>query len=410
VKILFVSHRFLFPLHTGGQIRTVRMLEKLRREVDVALLIQVEHPQDDQYFSAVRALAPEVHEVPFQPIPKYSARFYLRSLPRLFSRYPLAVLNDYSPALEAKLLELAATRRYDLLVCDFLQPSINFLRVRGHRTLLFQHNVESTIARRRFEKDRRPLMRLVWGLEWIKMRRYERDACRRFDGVVAVSEVDRAVFERDFGAARAYAVPTGVDTDYFRPGATPVRDNTLVFVGSMDWTPNEEGVLWFIDHVLPLVKLSVPGVTLTVVGRDPSPALTKAVVGRPDVRLTGRVPDVRPYVHEAAVCIIPLRIGGGTRIKLYEAMAMGKAVVSTSIGAEGLPVTSGRDITLADEAGDFAAAVVGFLTNRPESERVGLAARQLVERRFSWDRAAAAFAEACRHVVAGAPGPGQLPR
>ncbi len=399
-RVLFVSHRFLFPPHTGGQIRTVKMLERLRTRLALALVIHVEHPHDDPYVPLLASLADEVHQVPFQSAKKYSTSFYVRMIPRLFSIHPLVVLSDRSRALEATVNGLAASGRFDLLVCDFLQPSLNFQRLhRRYRTLLFQHNVESMIARRRFQKDRNPLMRLIWGLEWIKMRRYEQQACRRFDAVVAVSEADKALFEHEFGATNVYAVPTGVDTGYFRPAPALPQEHRLVFVGSMDWTPNEDGILWFIERVLPLVQHVVPDATLTVVGREPSRRLRERLAMRPDVRVTGRVSDIRPYVHQSAVYVVPLRIGSGTRIKLYEAMAMGQAIVSTSIGAEGLAVSHGRDIFLADSPDAFADAVVSLLRDPCTRERLGRAARQVVERAFSWDRAAAEFADACRRVV-----------
>jgi glycosyltransferase involved in cell wall biosynthesis len=190
-----------------------------------------------------------------------------------------------------------------------------------------------------------------------------------------------------------------VDTDYFRPDATVADDAALVFTGAMDWLPNEDAVLFFVETILPRIQARVPNATLTVVGRNPSPKLLARLQGRRDVRVTGRVDDIRPFLRRSSVYVIPLRVGGGTRIKAFEAMAMGKPVVSTPIGVEGLRVEDGRHVVLADDADAFAAAVLDLLQDPERRHRLGRDARDLVEREFSWDRAAAAFAEACRETA-----------
>jgi glycosyltransferase involved in cell wall biosynthesis len=167
----------------------------------------------------------------------------------------------------------------------------------------------------------------------------------------------------------------------------------------MDWLPNEDAILFFADEILPRIASRVPDVTLTVVGRRPSARLRRRLEGQPTIRLTGRVDDIRPYVERAAVYVVPLRIGGGTRIKLYEAMAMGKAVVSTPVGAEGLPVQDGLHLLLAGEPAAFADAVVGLLHESERRRRLQQAARRFVETSCTWPAAAAAFADACRAVA-----------
>jgi glycosyltransferase involved in cell wall biosynthesis len=230
------------------------------------------------------------------------------------------------------------------------------------------------------------------------MERFERQACRRFGGVVAVSEMDRAVFEA-YGALRTFTIPTAVDSDYFRPGAEAAEAKELIFTGSMDWLPNEDAIMYFADEILPRVAVRVPGVSLTVVGRSPSARLRRLVQSQAAIRITGRVDDIRPYVDRAAVYVVPLRIGGGTRIKIYEAMAMGKAIVSTSVGAEGLPVADGGHLALADKPEAFADAVVRLLDDHETRRRLGRAARDFVESTCSWRAAAEAFGAACRTVA-----------
>ena len=181
--------------------------------------------------------------------------------------------------------------------------------------------------------------------------------------MLAVSDADRRHVRRLYGDGvprPVHVVPTGVDTSYFAPEASPADSRNLVFTGSMDWLPNEDAMVFFCREVLPLIRADEPGVTLSIVGRAPTPTVEKLADGH-GITVTGRVDDVRPYMRDAAVYIVPLRIGGGTRLKIFEAMAMGKAVVSTTVGAEGLPVTSGEHLLLADEPRTFARAVVRLL-------------------------------------------------
>ncbi len=225
--------------------------------------------------------------------------------------------------------------------------------------------------------------------------------CRSFDGVVAVSDLDRQYMQTHYQAPRVFTIPTGVDTEYLAPRADEPEANRLIFVGSMDWLPNEDAILFFAQQVLPRIRRVIPDIQLSVVGRNPSPHLRQRLADEPAIELVGWVDDVRPFIARHALYILPLRIGGGTRIKVYEAMAMGKAIVSTSIGTEGLPVEHGREVWLADGAESFAEAVVHVLQDRTARQQLEGAARRFVEDHCSWDRAASTFAEICHQVVEG---------
>jgi glycosyltransferase involved in cell wall biosynthesis len=318
----------------------------------------------------------------------------------MFSWYPITVVNDYSAALRAQIAEALCKDHFDLIVCDFLQPSLNLWSVRECPVLLFQHNVESMIVKRHFIMARNPFLKLFWWMQWRKMERYERQACQRFSGIVTVSETDKQILEKDFGAQQVFAIPTGVDTQYFYPRQDAVDPDSLIFTGSMDWLPNEDAILFFAREIWGKIKEKVPGSVLTVVGRNPSRHLRQELRPYADIRLVGWVKDVRPFIARHALYIIPLRIGGGTRIKAYEAMAMGKAVVSTTIGMEGLPVKNGEHVILADSPQGFADAVVRLLQNPGDRRRIGVRARDYVEKNFGWERAAQTFAEACHRIVA----------
>jgi glycosyltransferase involved in cell wall biosynthesis len=251
-------------------------------------------------------------------------------------------------------------------------------------TVLFTHNVEASIWRRHAQTARNPISRALLSTQWRRMERFERAALSRFDLVVAVSDADREAFKQLVSLrAPIHVVQTGVDTAYFTPRPVRVRPAHLVFTGSMDWLPNEDGMLYFVKDILPRIRHAEPDATLSIVGRAPTPAVVR-LAQRDGIEVTGRVDDVRPHVAEAAVYIVPLRIGGGTRLKIFEAMAMAKAVVSTSVGAEGLPVTPDRDLLIADSAEAFAASVVRLMRDVGLRTRIESAARALVVERYDW--------------------------
>jgi len=256
--------------------------------------------------------------------------------------------------------------------------------------VIFTHNVESEIWRRHAETKTGMFGKLLYGAQYRRMMRYEARTLGRFDGVLAVSDADRDTFSRLYpGAIRrpAHVVPTGVDTDYFAPSPSGPDSREMVFTGSMDWLPNEDAMVFFCRDVLPIIRAQEPAVRLTIVGRAPTPAV-KRLADAAFVQVTGRVDDVRPYMKDAAVYVVPLRIGGGTRLKIFEAMAMGKAVVSTTVGAEGLPVTSGDHVMLADDPRTFADAVVRLMRNVDRRREIEAAARALVVERYDWSAVA----------------------
>jgi glycosyltransferase involved in cell wall biosynthesis len=256
------------------------------------------------------------------------------------------------------------------------------------------------IWKRHFEVQKNMLKTTYLRRQWRKMQRFEKEACRRFDAVIAVSAEDRDQMRDEYGVNAVFEVPTGVDTDFFTPSRKERIDpHNVVFTGSMDWLPNEDAIRYYTDHILPLVRRSIPDASLTVVGRNPYPSLLELSRRDPSIIVTGRVDDVRPYMERAAVYVVPLRIGGGTRLKIFEAMAMEKAIVSTTVGAEGLPVTDGRELRIADTPETFAAALVYLLTKPEAARKLGQASARVVRERFGWNGVAKRFAEICETTV-----------
>ena len=242
---------------------------------------------------------------------------------------------------------------------------------------------------------------LYYNTQRDRMLRFENDVSRRFDGVLAVSEEDARIFQSEMNLANVLGVvPTGVDLDYFQAlPKTPSNFPTVMFMGSMDWYANVDGVNWFVDAVWPLVQREVPHARFVVVGRKPPAEIQALATSGRNIEVTGTVPDVRPFLRGADVIVVPLRIGGGTRLKIYEAMAAEVPVVSTRIGAEGLAVEHGRHILLADTAEDTALQVVKLL-RRPElGADLASHALEEVAKPCSWSAAAQIFEDACARLI-----------
>ncbi|MCP4111794.1 MAG: glycosyltransferase [Desulfobacteraceae bacterium] len=400
MKILFLSQRFLLPMDTGGKIRTGKILEQLSQLHEITLISNVEEPKDSPYLPNIRELCTEFVSVPWKEIKKYSFPFFVRLFFQMFSIYPVNVLNDSSAKLRVAVEKEAASGNYDVAICDFVQSALMFRDIKGIPTLLFQHNVESEISRRHVTQSDNIIMKIFWFLQWKKMLLFEKRACKSFDKVIAVSEKDRQTFEKLYSVNNVTDIPTGVDVDYFAPVPDPdIKVNSLVFCGSMDWLPNEDAVIFFVRDILGKIKQNISNITLTIAGRNPSPNLTKLIRDYPEVSLTGWVEDTRPYIAGSSLYIVPIRIGGGTRMKIYEAMAMGKSVISTSVGAEGLPVVNGENIIIEDDPTEFAKKITELLKSEEKREKIGTAACDYVRKYFAWESVAESFSSICKSAM-----------
>src|SRR5208283_5627579 len=294
-----------------------------------------------------------------------------------------------SPAMRKEIATVSRAVRFDSTVCDFVFPAPNFENL--NNCVLFQHNVETMIWRRHADHATDPLRKLYFRLQAERMFRWEQRMCLAAGEVVAVSPQDAAVMRDLFGVDKVCSIPTGVDIEYFRrpPQVSPKAD--LVFLGSMDWMPNIDGVQYFIREILPLIRKRLPACQLAIVGRSPSAATMGLAEQDPRIQVTGTVADVRPWLWGSQVSVVPLRIGGGTRLKIFESMAAGTATVSTSIGAEGLDVSHPANIRIADSPEAFADEYVTLLQDTRQRESMADQALHLVLSRFSWDVVAFEF-------------------
>jgi polysaccharide biosynthesis protein PslH len=405
MRILWLKSDLLLPLDKGGKLRTWHLMRHLARSHDITYLAFAEPGQPAGDVEDMREVASRVETITRAEAPKGTLRFYAGAAMHVVDPLPYAVAKYRSAAFRRRLRQLLNEQSFDLIVCDFLFPAVNLPQRLPCPAVIFTHNVESEIWRRHAETQAGALGRLLYGMQHRRMLKYEGQTLRRFDGVLAVSDADRDSFARLYPGAAAepvHVVPTGVDTDYFSPSPTSPLATDIVFTGSMDWLPNEDAMLHFCTHVLPLIRADEPGVRLSIVGRAPTPAVRK-LMEDPDagIHVTGRVDDVRPYMRDASVYVVPLRIGGGTRLKIFEAMAMGKAVVSTTVGAEGLPIVPGEHLLIADEPHTFARAVVRLMRDADRRERLGAAARALVVARYDWSAVAGSLEDALTRFAIG---------
>ena len=397
MRILWIKVGGLWPLHTGGRVRSFHLLAELSQRHSVTLLT-THGLRDDP--TGLRAALPACQEVisVAHAMPKIGgARFGLALARSWLSSEPVDILKCRVPALRAH-AERILTAGVDVCVADFLVAAANVPEAGRTCVILFEHNVEHMIWKRLHDVERRSWRRVLLALEWRKMRRYEARACASASLTLAVSETDQVQLAAASPGATIKSIPTGVDTTYFYPNGATEDPASLVFMGSMDWYPNEDAVRYFIGAILPAIRAAVPEVSLAIVGRDPSHGL-RALATSAGALVTGTVSDVRPYVAKAAVCVVPLRVGGGTRLKIFEALAMGKAIVSTTIGAEGLPVVPGQHLLLADTPEFFAREVTALLRDRERRQRLGRAGRRLVQEHYSWSQVARDFEGHCEEIV-----------
>lgn len=397
-RLLFVSPRFLFPTDEGGKIRTANILRQLKGGMFEVTLASPAPSDADRF--AVETLGVCDHFCPWPATPPSR----LRRVLALAGRIPVSAATDRSAA-GVRAVGEAIGAQPDVVVVDFPHGDVLVPGALPAASVMFTHNVEAEI----FERHARlakGLWRPVWADQARKMQRFEAEVLGRYRSVIAVSARDAAALHQRYGHPRIEAIETGVDLAYFAmapaDAALPVAPDggTIVFTGVMDSPANTDGIAFLMDEIWPLVLRERPAARALIVGRNPQAALLDAV-GRRNLAwtVTGSVPDIRPYVAQGHVCVIPLRVGSGTRIKAFEAMAMGRAVVATTVGIEGLDITPEEHFLAADSAEDFAIAILRLLADAGERERITRAARARLEVRFSWAHVARQFEAICARAM-----------
>ena len=391
-RILMLAPQLPYPPHQGRSVRNYNLLRFLAGRHEVSLLAFADPCTRPEHLEHLERLCRRVRTV---PAPERRPADRLWSL--LSSPWPDMAWRLASPEYAAAFRGWLAEERFDLLQVEGIELARYLLGpdVLGPQRPLVvfdEHNAEYLLQKRAFLADARNPLRWPAAayslLQWLKLRSFERQVCRRADRVVAVSQADAKALRALDPAVRPFVVPNGVDLERCRPGLSPLPGLArpcLVFVGKMDFRPNIDAVLWFARQVLPRLWSRRPDVGFYVVGQSPSPRLS-VLRREPRIVITGWVDDPRPYIAGAEVYVVPLRVGGGTRLKVVEAMAMGAAMVSTSLGVEGLGAVDGRQLLLADDPHGFAQRILELLDDADRRRRLGLAARAFVEERYGWER------------------------
>jgi polysaccharide biosynthesis protein PslH len=397
MRILFIQKRLLFPTDTGAKVRTLNVVRHLARWHDLTFLCNARHDEATGYES-MRGLGLRLEAAPWREVRRGSPRFVAGLARNVLSPHPFTIHRNYDAALHRRARDLTKTGAYDLVVCDTVTMAWHCLDLPVPARVLFQHNVDAEIFERHAQVGPSTRRRLYMKLQSTKMRRFEADMGPRFDAVVAVSERDREIFEEKYGWGHVHAIDTAVDLDYYQPVDRPEVADRVIFVGSMDWLPNQDGVTRFVHEAWPTIRRARPEATFQIIGRNP-PAAVRRLAEVKGVEVVGTVPDTRPYVADAAVSVVPLWVGSGTRLKIYESMAMSKAVVSTALGAEGLPLIHGKEIWIADDPAALAESVITLLSSPGRRHALGAAGQRLVAARFGSEPVARQFEAICHQAV-----------
>lgn len=381
MNVLIIDEEIPWPLNTGKKIRTYNLVQRLQKEHAITYLC----------YGDSESVLPDCPNVTLITLPssvleQKGVRFYCALAFNLCSPKPYIVDRHYSHAMAEKAQSLIASSSFDLVHCEWTPYTENIRSLFGRLpAVLSAHNVEAQIWERYFLAETNLFKKGYIWLQWQKLLRYEATAAQQYTTVTTVSVPDREIFVMQYGCKNVAVVPNGVDEQYFTPQQTQIQPGSMVFTGSMDWRPNQDGAKYCIEEIFPLIKQRIPTATFTVVGRKPPQWLISMAERVEGVTVTGTVDDVRPYIASSALYVVPLRVGGGSRLKILEAMGMSKTVLSTTVGAEGLDVVDGKQILLRDTPQDFADAACVVLNDPAGFFKLEKAGRALILESYTWD-------------------------
>ncbi len=383
-KILVLDEFLCYPVDSGKKVRTYNILKQLSSLHRLTLLTYIWGDKNEiRGIEHLKSLGINVVAVSRNNPQKSGLSFYLRLFLNLFSSLPYIVAGHLSEAYSAELNKIIKNWKPDILLAEWSPYSIFFEPINSLPRVAVAHNLESSIWRGYVENSRNPIKRWYMNFQYKKVVKFENKIFNWLDGLILVSPIELEKIGKDYPGLTAALVDNGVDIEYFAKTDQPEEDDLISFVGSLDWRPNQDGVAYFIEKILPILRHQIDSLKVLIIGRG-APDWLLAFGKKHNVEFTGPVEDVRPHVLKSAVSIVPLRIGGGSRLKILEAFSMGKAVVSTSLGAEGLNVENKKHLIIADSEEAFANSVVRLLRDKEERRRLGENGRQLVKEKYQW--------------------------
>lgn len=384
MRILQLTPKIPYPPDDGGKIGIFGITKYLALRGHKITLLSI--TTFDQTTDDISGLS---EYCKIESVTMDTANNYIDMFLNVFSSAPYTLSKYYGRPFLKKLNEVLARNQFDIVHVDHLHMAHYGKFIKECFDLpvvLREHNVESTIWERYYKEISNPFKKAYIFIQYKKVYKYESEMTSYFDRCFMITEEDKRRIERMNPKVKACVIPAGVNTSFFYPLTLPIEPYSIVLVGAMDWLPNVEGTLWFIERVWPLVKQKEPHSKLYVVGKNP-PEEIRNLTGE-DIIVTGFVEDVREYMAKAAVFVVPLKTGGGMRVKILNALAMGKAIVSTSVGCEGIDVENGKNIYIADTELEFAKGILELLEDSDKREKLGEEGLKLIKEKYQWERIA----------------------
>ena len=384
MDILFITPRLPYPPDQGNKIVMLNFIKFLSKRHKITLFSLAREDADPKHIDYLKQYCRRIEVASMRP--KWSVKNFLLALVRLD---PYTSIKYYSPALMKKLKELFRETRFDVIQVEFYYMAQYIMKLRRlipeSAVILDTHNVEYFMYGEYFKQVKNPVLKFFMFFELLRIKRYESFVFKYFDRCLAISKGDIGRIKSLAPGANVVLQLTGIDTDICASYNTRPKDNTIIFYGTMSFFANYDGIKFFYNKVFPVIKKSIPAVKLIIAGGSP-PADIRALKKDPSVTVTGYVEDIRLLIAASSVVVVPLRVGGGVRLKIMEAWAMGKAVVSTSVGADGLDFSDGDDIFIADDPEAFAKKAVKLIKNEDLRQRIGKKARYKAQTQCAWEK------------------------
>ena len=404
MKLLWISQNIPYPPKTGVLQRNYNLLREASKLAEVYLLAVFKRdilPGEYDLEAAKRELGKLCRSIEIVELPIESSRIrlYGTAFCSLFTNDPFSVNWIKDTGMRQQLRRMVNEVKFDLVHIDTISLAAYRDEVQGLPKILNHHNIESHLFKRRTMYEKNPLKRLYYSLEGEKLERYEQQACAEFETNFTVSELDKQRLLEFVPSARADVIANGVDVDYFVPGPEPIVPGNLIVASGMNWFPNRDAVIYMCDDIWPVLAEQMPDLSWTVVGADPPTQLLDLAARDRRIEVTGFVNDVRPYLSRAEIYLCPMRDGGGTRLKILDALAMGKAIVCTTMACEGIAVTPEENVLLADSPAEFVKQIRRLREDPSLRHRMGSAARNFVIEHYSWGKIGNDLASVYRRLV-----------
>jgi sugar transferase (PEP-CTERM/EpsH1 system associated) len=397
MNILIVCRSLPYPPDVGVNIRLYNLIKNLANKHNISIMCYAGFDDQKTYLSKLKEYCESIILVPRKKKSKISQLPILTA--NLFAGLPWNIKYSKSKEMRNSIFERTKAHSFDIVHIDdiFMASNLDFAFHYNFKKVVTFHNLESINYKRIFKVEKNPYEKLLSLLNWLAMRSWENKIIEIFDLSVAVSPIELRILKSMNTKAKVAFIPNGVDIKLFN--FLPFTDNEgdLLFIGNMDYAPNIDGAIYFVKKIFPLIKKKLPKAKLWIVGQNPKKAI-KRLASDPSIIVTGYVQSVIPYYEKSSVAVVPLRAGGGTRGKILEAMALGRPVVSTSLGAEGLEVTDKVNIMISDKDEKFTDNIIEIITNKTLRKNITDNARRFVESHYNWKKAAAELDRAYREI------------